>query len=403
MQLDHSFTVPVGIDDAWKVLLDIERVAPCMPGAALETVDGDDFTGSVKVKLGPISLTYKGKASFIEKDEAAHRATIDAQGKDARGGGTAGAKVTATLASEGPSTTRVDVITDLNITGKPAQFGRGVMVDVGNKLIGQFADNLAAQLSTDSSGATTPAAAAPAKAAPAKATPAKATAPAASANGTEAAAAPAKKAPAKKVAAAAAPAATTATVEAAQPELPAAEAPVAAKPGPEDLRQPRCRADRPDGVGRTGGREAAHPTGSSGCGAVRCALRLATTPAITHQQRPRHRRDVVAWPRSAPCAPTARYSMVGAITTPSHSGRPFSATSASSSSVYQGSVGVVTRMATPTTMSAVRSGWSGSVRSSAQAMTATTMITAIGVTSTCGRNHDSSRYCWPLPYPPVCR
>ncbi len=76
MQLEHSFTVPVGIDDAWKVLLDIERVAPCMPGAALETVDGDDFTGTVKVKLGPIGLTYKGKASFVEKDEAAHRATI---------------------------------------------------------------------------------------------------------------------------------------------------------------------------------------------------------------------------------------------------------------------------------------------------------------------------------------
>jgi carbon monoxide dehydrogenase subunit G len=229
------------------VLLDIERVAPCMPGAALETVDGDDFTGSVKVKLGPISLTYKGKASFIEKDEAAHRASIDAQGKDARGGGTAGAKVTATLASEGPSTTRVDVITDLNITGKPAQFGRGVMVDVGNKLIGQFADNLAAQLSADPTGAstsaaspaaTTPAAAAPAKAAPAKATaPAKAAAPEAppaSANGTEAAAAaPAKKAPAKKVAAAAAPAATSATVEAAQPELPVVDAPVAAKPAPK--------------------------------------------------------------------------------------------------------------------------------------------------------------------------
>src|SRR6185437_11945001 len=105
-------------------------------------VDGDDFTGSVKVKLGPIGLTYKGKASFIEKDEKAHRAVLDAQGRDARGNGTAAAKVTATLTEEGDST-RVDVVTDLNITGKPAQFGRGVMVDVGNKLIGQFADCLA--------------------------------------------------------------------------------------------------------------------------------------------------------------------------------------------------------------------------------------------------------------------
>src|ERR1700710_3126513 len=101
MQLEHSFTVPVSIDDAWKVLLDIERVAPCMPGATLESVDGDDFTGSVKVKLGPINLTYKGKASFIEKDPDAHRAVIDARGKDARGAGTASAKITATLRDEG--------------------------------------------------------------------------------------------------------------------------------------------------------------------------------------------------------------------------------------------------------------------------------------------------------------
>jgi carbon monoxide dehydrogenase subunit G len=145
MQLEHSFTVPVGVDDAWKVLLDIERVAPCMPGAAVDTIDGDDFTGTVKVKLGPIGLTYKGKASFVEKDEAAHRAVIHAQGRDARGNGTAAATVTATL-TEQSGETKVDVLTDLDITGKPAQFGRGVMVDVGNKLIGQFADCLAGKL-----------------------------------------------------------------------------------------------------------------------------------------------------------------------------------------------------------------------------------------------------------------
>ena len=115
------------------------------PGAALDSVDGDDFTGRVKVKLGPINLTYQGKASFIEKDEAAHKAVIDARGKDQRGNGTAAAIVTATLAAEG-AITRVDVLTDLNITGRPAQFGRGVMTDVGNKLLGQFADKLAAQL-----------------------------------------------------------------------------------------------------------------------------------------------------------------------------------------------------------------------------------------------------------------
>jgi carbon monoxide dehydrogenase subunit G len=142
LQLEHSFSVPVGIDEAWKILLDIERIGPCMPGAVIDSVDGDDFTGTVKVKLGPINLTYKGRASFVEKDADAHRAVIDARGRDARGNGTASALVTATLAESGGNTT-VRVNTDLDITGKPAQFGRGVMVDVGNKLIGQFADALA--------------------------------------------------------------------------------------------------------------------------------------------------------------------------------------------------------------------------------------------------------------------
>jgi carbon monoxide dehydrogenase subunit G len=151
VQLEHTFTVPVGIEQAWQVLLDIERIAPCMPGAAVDSVDGDDFTGTVKVKLGPIGLTYKGKASFVEKDAAAHRAVIDAQGRDARGNGTAAAKVTATLADD-PAGTSVTVVTDLNITGKPAQFGRGVMADVGNKLIGQFADCLSNKLSAEQAG-----------------------------------------------------------------------------------------------------------------------------------------------------------------------------------------------------------------------------------------------------------
>lgn len=146
MELEHSFTVPVGVDQAWHTLLDIEQVAPCMPGAALNSVDGDDFTGTVKVRLGPIGLTYKGKASFLEKDEASHKAIIGAQGRDSRGNGTAAATVTATLTEEAATQTRVDVKTDLNITGKPAQFGRGVMADVGNKLIGQFADCLAGKL-----------------------------------------------------------------------------------------------------------------------------------------------------------------------------------------------------------------------------------------------------------------
>src|SRR3712207_4243638 len=113
--------------------------------AALDSVTGDEFTGRVKVKLGPINLTYQGKASFVEKDEAAHRAVIDGRGKDQRGNGTAAALITAQLKGEG-SSTRVDVLTDLNITGRPAQFGRGVMTDVGNKLLGQFADKHPPQL-----------------------------------------------------------------------------------------------------------------------------------------------------------------------------------------------------------------------------------------------------------------
>jgi carbon monoxide dehydrogenase subunit G len=216
MQLEHSFTVPVGVDDAWKVLLDIERVAPCMPGAALDTVDGDNFTGTVKVKLGPIGLTYKGKASFVEKDEAAHRAVIHAQGRDARGNGTAAATVTATL-TEQRGETKVDVLTDLDITGKPAQFGRGVMVDVGNKLIGQFADCLAGKLA---GGEEQVSAEAPTVAMPVVAAPPETTAPA------EAAAVPAETAvPAEVPAPAPAPAPAAPAVAVAQ--VPRREIPTA--------------------------------------------------------------------------------------------------------------------------------------------------------------------------------
>ena len=150
MELTHSFTVPVGIDNAWDVLTDIERIAPCMPGAVLDEVDRDRFTGTVKVKLGPIALTYKGTASWVQRDETAHRAVLDAQGRDARGNGTAAATITAGLVPDGTST-RVDVVTELKITGKPAQFGRGVLADVGEKLIGQFADCLADKLSAGQS------------------------------------------------------------------------------------------------------------------------------------------------------------------------------------------------------------------------------------------------------------
>ncbi|HMG29309.1 MAG TPA: SRPBCC family protein [Jiangellaceae bacterium] len=145
MQLEHEFTVPVPVDRAWEVLLDVETVAPCMPGASIDTVDGDSFTGKVKVKVGPITVAYAGNASFLEKDANAHRAVVEAKGRETRGSGTAAATVTAQMTDEGGST-RVNVLTDLAITGKPAQFGRGVMNDVGNKLIGQFADCLASTI-----------------------------------------------------------------------------------------------------------------------------------------------------------------------------------------------------------------------------------------------------------------
>jgi carbon monoxide dehydrogenase subunit G len=148
MKLEHDFTVPAPIDEAWKVLLDVERVAPCMPGATLLTVDGDDFTGTVKVKVGPIQVTYKGSATFAQRDDSAYRAVIEATGKEARGTGTAAATVTAALTASGADATRVVVETDLNVTGRPAQFGRGVMEEVGAKLIGQFAKCLAEELAS---------------------------------------------------------------------------------------------------------------------------------------------------------------------------------------------------------------------------------------------------------------
>jgi len=145
VRLEHSFEVPVPVDRAWQVLLDIERVAPCMPGATLTGHEADDFTGTVKVKLGPVNLTYKGKGRFVERDEAARRVVVTASGADSRGAGTAAAKVTAALVPVDEHT-RVEVVTDLDITGKAAQFGRGLIGDVSSRLVGQFADCLAGKL-----------------------------------------------------------------------------------------------------------------------------------------------------------------------------------------------------------------------------------------------------------------
>jgi uncharacterized protein len=145
MELAHEFTVNAPIDRAWAVLTDIERIAPCMPGAELTEVDGDTYHGLVKVKVGPISAQYKGTASFVEKDEAAHRVVLKAAGRDARGQGNASALVTAVMTEQGEGT-RVEIATDMTVSGRVAQFGRGVMGDVTARLLQQFVDNLEADV-----------------------------------------------------------------------------------------------------------------------------------------------------------------------------------------------------------------------------------------------------------------
>jgi len=219
MNLENEFTVPVPVDEAWQVLLDVERMAPCMPGATLTSVNGDEFTGTVKVKVGPITVTYNGEAKFLSKDDATHRAVLEAKGKESRGSGTAGATVTTQLSGEG-STTKVRVETDLNITGRPAQFGRGVMAEVAAKLIDQFARCLEDEINS----APPPPAAAPTPEAPAAAAPG------------EGEPAPAKKTTgAKKTAAATSATAkkTTAAAKKTAPAEPAPAAPAAPAPAPQ--------------------------------------------------------------------------------------------------------------------------------------------------------------------------
>lgn len=156
MELTHEFEVPVGADEAFAVLTDIERIAPCMPGATLDEVEGGSFTGRVKVKVGPMQMTYRGTAEMREQDATAHRAVVVARGQEQRGGGTAQATVTSTLEGLASDRTKVTVHTDLVLTGKPAQFGRGVIADVSEKLLGQFAECLAEELSSPTEPTPTP-------------------------------------------------------------------------------------------------------------------------------------------------------------------------------------------------------------------------------------------------------
>lgn len=141
MELINTFDVSVPIDEAWKVLTDVERIAPCLPGAQLQEIEGEEYRGIVKVKVGPIQAQYKGKATFLERDDVAYKAVLEGAGRDTRGQGNASAIITAQLEPSGAGT-RVTVTTDLTVTGKVAQFGRGVLADVSAKLLTQFVDNL---------------------------------------------------------------------------------------------------------------------------------------------------------------------------------------------------------------------------------------------------------------------
>jgi carbon monoxide dehydrogenase subunit G len=154
VELTNDFRVGVPVEQAWEVLTDVERIAPCLPGAQLTEIEGDEYRGLVKVKVGPITAQYKGTATFIERDDVAHKAVLKASGRETRGQGNASATITATLVPDGDGTA-VTILTDLTITGKVAQFGRGVMADVSSALLGQFVDSLETEVLVDKTTATT--------------------------------------------------------------------------------------------------------------------------------------------------------------------------------------------------------------------------------------------------------
>jgi uncharacterized protein len=141
MDLNHEFAVNVPIDQAWQILTDLERIAPCLPGAQLTEIEGDTYRGQVKIKVGPILAQFKGQASFVSRDDNAHKATLKGEGRDTTGKGNASAMITAELTSITPTSTKCTVHTDLSISGKVAQFGRGALADVSDKLLAQFSEN----------------------------------------------------------------------------------------------------------------------------------------------------------------------------------------------------------------------------------------------------------------------
>jgi carbon monoxide dehydrogenase subunit G len=148
MDLNHEFTVNVPVAEAWAILTDLERIAPCLPGAQLTEVEGDTYRGQVKIKVGPILAQFKGQASFVSRDDVAHKATLKGEGRDTTGKGNASAMITAELTSVTPTSTKCTVHTDLSISGKVAQFGRGALADVSDKLLAQFSENLNQLIST---------------------------------------------------------------------------------------------------------------------------------------------------------------------------------------------------------------------------------------------------------------
>lgn len=156
MEMEHRFLVMTSVERAWVVLNDVERVAPCLPGATLDSVEGDVFTGAVRVKLGPVTMVYTGSAKFTERDVARRRVVMHADARAARGGGTAKAVVYARLTEEAAGSTRVDVKTELAITGKPAQFGRALIIDVGNAFFEEFSARLAAEMTGTPDASQTP-------------------------------------------------------------------------------------------------------------------------------------------------------------------------------------------------------------------------------------------------------